>query len=121
MTVAPGGLTSASVDGGGAEGLPDDGLTDVGGDEKRDTRTQTVAFLEQLVQKQNNQTCHKQLQKPGRLQLNYWLWDWTPNMKVTPSPQIAYLFEYKFKFTRYIIHMHDMKEHFRPHFQKTMY
>lgn len=51
--------TSASVDSGGAEGLPDDCLTDVGGNEERDTRAQPVALLEQLIQQQDNQTCHK--------------------------------------------------------------
>lgn len=64
------GHTSASVDGGGAEGLPDDCLTDVGRNEKRDTRAQTVALLEQLVQQQDNQTCNKELKKPGRFQVN---------------------------------------------------
>ena len=38
-------LTSASVDGCGAEGFPDDGFTDVGGNEERDSRAQTVALL----------------------------------------------------------------------------
>lgn len=56
-------LTSAGVDGGGAEGFPDNGLTDVGGDEERDTRAQTVALLEQLVQQQDNQTCNEELEK----------------------------------------------------------
>lgn len=54
--------TSASVDGGGAKGLPDDGLTDVGGDEQRDTRTQTITLLQQLIQQQHDQTGHKQLE-----------------------------------------------------------
>lgn len=55
--------TSASVDSGGAEGLPDDCLTDVGCNEERDTRAQAIALLEQLVQQQDNQTCNKQLKK----------------------------------------------------------
>lgn len=38
-------LTSASVDSGGAEGLPDDGLTDVGGYKKGDARAQAIPFL----------------------------------------------------------------------------
>jgi len=59
--------TSARVDGGGAEGLPDDRLADVGCDEERDTGAQTVALLEQLIQQQDNQTCDKELKKrtPG--------------------------------------------------------
>lgn len=55
--------TSASVDGGGAEGLPDDCLTDVGCNEERDTRAQAIALLEQLIQQQDNQTCNKQLRR----------------------------------------------------------
>lgn len=55
--------TSASVDSGGAEGLPDNCLTDVGCNEERDTRAQAIALLEQLVQQQDNQTCNKQLKK----------------------------------------------------------
>lgn len=42
-------LTSASVDSGGTEGLPDNCLTDVGGNEERDTRAKTIALLEQLI------------------------------------------------------------------------
>lgn len=64
--------TSASVDGGGAKGLPDDGLTDVGGDEQRDTRTQTITLLQQLIQQQHNQTCHKKLgKKEGQQSFKY--------------------------------------------------
>ena len=37
--------TSASVDSGWTEGLPHNGLADVGGNEERNTRAQTVAFL----------------------------------------------------------------------------
>lgn len=59
--------TSASVDSGGAKCLPDDCLTDVGGNEERDTRAQTIALLEQLIQQQDNQTCNKQLQKQAGL------------------------------------------------------
>lgn len=54
--------TSASVHSGGAEGLPDNCLTDVGGNEEWDTRAKTVALLEELIQQQNNQTGHKQLE-----------------------------------------------------------
>lgn len=55
--------TSASVDGGGAEGLPDDCLTDVSSNEKRNTRAQTIALLQQLIQQQDNQTCNEELRE----------------------------------------------------------
>ena len=51
----------ASVDGCRAKSLPDNGLADIGGDEKRDTGTKTVALLKQLVQQQYNQTSNKEL------------------------------------------------------------
>lgn len=38
-------LTSSSVDSGWAEGLPHDGLTDVGGDEEGDSWAQTISLL----------------------------------------------------------------------------
>ena len=37
--------TSSSVDGGGREGLPDDRLADIGGDEERDARSKAIALL----------------------------------------------------------------------------
>ena len=46
---------TTSVDGGGAERLPHDGLADVGGDEEGDTGSKTVSLLEELVQKEDNQ------------------------------------------------------------------
>merc|ERR1719348_331317 len=52
---------AASVDGGGAESLPDDGLADVGGDEEGDPAAEAVTLLKQLVQEQHNETGHKQL------------------------------------------------------------
>merc|ERR1719352_1674954 len=52
---------SAGVDGGGAEGLPDDGLADVRGDEQRNSAAEAVTLLEQLVQQKHNETGHKQL------------------------------------------------------------
>ncbi len=55
--------TSARIDRSGAESFPDDCLTDVGCNKERDTRAQTVAFLKQLIQQQDNQTRDKQLQK----------------------------------------------------------
>ena len=41
---------AAGVDGRRAEGLPDDALADVGGDEERDARAQPIPFLQQLVE-----------------------------------------------------------------------
>lgn len=64
-------LTSACVHSCGAEGLPHDGLADVGGDEERDPRTETVAFLQQLVQQQHDQAGHKQLQRNTQALIYY--------------------------------------------------
>lgn len=55
--------TSSCVDCGWAERLPHDCLTDVCGNEERNTRAQTVTLLKQLIQQQHDQTGHKQLQK----------------------------------------------------------
>ena len=52
---------TTSVDGGGGEGLPDNGLANVGSDEERDTRAQTVALLEELIQQNDNETSNNQL------------------------------------------------------------
>lgn len=52
---------TASVDGSGREGLPDDRLADVGGNEKRDTASKTVSLLEQLIQEDDNQTSDNEL------------------------------------------------------------
>ena len=41
---------SARVDGGGAERLPDNRLTDVGSNEERDTRTETITFLKEFIE-----------------------------------------------------------------------
>ncbi len=46
---------TTSVDRGGGEGFPDDGFTDVGGDEKGDTRAKAIAFLQELVEEDNNE------------------------------------------------------------------
>jgi hypothetical protein len=54
---------TTSVDGSGAEGLPDDGLANVGSDEQGDTRAQTVALLEQLVEEQDNDTGNDELNR----------------------------------------------------------
>jgi len=53
--------TATSVDGGGRESLPHDGLADVGGNEERDTAAETVALLEELVEEDNDQTSDHQL------------------------------------------------------------
>ena len=52
---------AAGVDGGGGEGLPDDRLADVGGDEERDARAETVSFLQEFVQQQNNESGDEKL------------------------------------------------------------
>lgn len=51
----------SGVDGSRGEGLPDDGLANVGGDEERYARTEAVAFLEQFVEQEDDQTGDKQL------------------------------------------------------------
>jgi len=48
--------TATGIDGGRREGLPHDRLTDVGSDEKRNTRTETVALLKELVEQDNDCT-----------------------------------------------------------------
>lgn len=53
--------TSASVDSGGREGLPDNRLADVGGNEERDTTAKTVTLLEKLVKKNDDQSSSKEL------------------------------------------------------------
>ena len=50
------------VDGRGREGLPDDGLADVGGDEEGDAGAQAVALLQQLVQDDDDHARGEQLQ-----------------------------------------------------------
>lgn len=52
----------ADVVGGGAESLPEDGLADVSGDEERDTRSQSVTLLQELIQEDNNDTGNNQLE-----------------------------------------------------------
>lgn len=42
--------TASSRDGVGAECLPDDVLTNVGGDEQRDSRAEAVSLLQKLVE-----------------------------------------------------------------------
>ena len=55
--------STAGVDGCGGEGLPHDGLADVGGDEQGDARAQSVSFLKKFVQKQNDQSGDEKLDR----------------------------------------------------------
>lgn len=50
-----------SVDGSWAEGFPNNSFTDVGSYEERNTRAQSIAFLQQLIQQQDNQPSTEQL------------------------------------------------------------
>ena len=52
---------TTGVDGSRGEGLPDDGLANVGRNEKRDTAAETVALLQKFIQQNDNQTGHNQL------------------------------------------------------------
>ena len=53
---------TAGVDGGGREGLPHDGLADVGGNEQRDTTAKTVALLEKLIEENDNHASNDELE-----------------------------------------------------------
>lgn len=48
--------TAAGVDGGGREGLPYDRFADVGGDEERNSRAETVPFLEEFIEKDDDKS-----------------------------------------------------------------
>ena len=54
--------TSASVDGGRRESLPDDRLANVGSDEERNTTAETVALLEELVEENDDQSSGEELE-----------------------------------------------------------
>jgi hypothetical protein len=54
-------FAAAGVDGGGREGLPDDRLADIGGNEERDTRAQTVAFLQKLIEENDDKASKDKL------------------------------------------------------------
>lgn len=54
--------TTASVDGGGGESLPHNGLADVGGNEQRDTAAKTVTLLEELIEEDDNHTGNNELE-----------------------------------------------------------
>lgn len=53
--------TSAGVDSGRRESLPDNGLANVGGNEKRDTAAKTVALLEELIEKNDDNSSSEKL------------------------------------------------------------
>lgn len=59
-------LTSSSIDGGWTECTPNDALTDVGGNEERDPRAQTIALLQHLVQQNHNHASNCQLDNQQR-------------------------------------------------------
>jgi hypothetical protein len=52
---------TTSVNGGGGERLPDNGLADVGSNEQRDTAAKTVALLEELIQQNDDEAGNNQL------------------------------------------------------------
>ena len=54
--------STAGVDGGWAKRLPDNALTDVGGDEKGDSWAETVSFLKKLVKADNNDSGKEELE-----------------------------------------------------------
>lgn len=53
--------TTAGVDRGGGEGLPDDVLANVRGDEEGNTRSKTVTLLEELIKKNDNDSGEEEL------------------------------------------------------------
>lgn len=52
---------TTGVDGGRGSNAPHDVLADVGRDEERDTRAQTIALLEELVEKNDNKSSSQEL------------------------------------------------------------
>ncbi len=52
---------TSGVDSGGREGFPDDGFADVGGNEERDAGSKTVALLQELIEKNDNESSDNQL------------------------------------------------------------
>ncbi len=54
--------STAGIDGGWGECLPDNGLADVGRDEKGDTASKTIPLLQELIEKNNNDTSNNQLE-----------------------------------------------------------
>lgn len=54
--------SATGVNGSGGERLPDNALANVGGDEERDTRSQTVTLLEEFIEKDDNETGNNELE-----------------------------------------------------------
>ena len=54
--------STAGVDGGWGESLPNNGLADVGGNEKRDAASKTVSLLEELIEENDDQASNDQLE-----------------------------------------------------------
>ena len=52
---------TTDIDGGRGECFPDYRLTDIGCDEEIDTRAETISFLEQFIEKDNNESCNNEL------------------------------------------------------------
>ena len=52
---------AAGVDGGGTEGLPNDVLADVGGNEKTDTTSEAVSLLKELIEGEDDETGAEEL------------------------------------------------------------
>ena len=52
---------AADVDSSGRKGLPDDALTNVGGDEQVDTTAESIALLEEFVEEDDNQSSNNKL------------------------------------------------------------
>ncbi len=48
--------------GNGGEGFPHDSLTDVGGNEKWNTRSKTISLLQKLIKHKNHETSDEKLQ-----------------------------------------------------------
>lgn len=53
---------TSSVDSGGAESFPDDVFANVGSNEKRDSRTQSIALLEKLIKQNDDETGNDKLE-----------------------------------------------------------
>ena len=53
---------TSSVDGGWAECPPDDVLADIGGNEERDTRAQSITLLKKLIEEDHNKTSNDKLE-----------------------------------------------------------
>ena len=53
--------TAAGVDGGGTEGLPNNVLADVGGNEKTDTTSEAVSLLKELIEGEDDETGTEEL------------------------------------------------------------